>query len=142
MSLGRILGIDLGEKRVGLAISDPSQMIASPLGKLEFRTEHQLIIDIEAVVREKEVKEIVVGYPLRTSGKKGELALFAERIAEQLKERTGLEVHLWDERMSTQGAERALLEADLSRKKRKEVRDQVSAGLILQSFLESRRSGV
>jgi len=142
MTLGRILGIDLGEKRVGLAISDPSQMIASPLGKLEFKTEQQLIVEIEAVVKQKEVKEIVVGYPLRTSGKKGELALFAERMASLLKNRLGLEVHLWDERMSTQGAERALLEADLSRSKRKQVRDQVSAGLILQSFLESRRGGI
>jgi len=136
---GRILGIDLGAKRIGLALSDPAGTIASPIGKIEFRGEEHLLAEIEKLVKEKEIAEIVVGFPIRTSGQKGEQAFGAERFAEKLRARLSLPVHLLDERMSTQAAEKALLESDMSRQKRKNVRDQVAASLILQSFLELRR---
>jgi putative Holliday junction resolvase len=138
---GRILAIDLGSKRIGLALSDPTGTIASPIGKIEFQGEENLLVEIEKLIQEKEVAEIVVGFPIRTSGQKGEQALMAERFAEKLRARLSLPVHLLDERMSTQAAEKALLESDMSRQKRKNVRDQVAASLILQSFLELRRSG-
>ena len=137
---GRILGIDLGEKRIGLALSDPMGMIASPLGKLDFKGEQNLLEEIEKIVKEKEVAEVVVGYPIRTSGQKGDQAIYAEKIAELLKNRLGIPVHLVDERMTTAAAEKSLLESDMSRGKRRQVRDQVAASLILQSFLELRRS--
>ena len=136
---GRILGIDLGQKRVGLALSDPMGMIASPFGKIEFKGEENLVSEIEKIVKEKQVAELVVGFPIRTSGQKGEQALAAEKFAELLKSRLNLPVHLCDERMTTCAAEKALLESDMSRGKRKEVRDQVAASLILQSFLELKR---
>jgi len=137
---GRILGIDLGEKRVGLALSDPMGMIASPLGKIEFKGAQNLVAEIGKIVRQKEVSEVVIGLPIRTSGKKGGQAVQAERFAEMLEARLGIPVHLCDERLTTSAAERALLESDMSRGKRKLVRDQVAASLILQSFLELRRS--
>ena len=137
---GRILGIDLGEKRIGLALSDPMGMIASPLGKIEFKGEQNLLEEIEKIVKEKEVGEVVVGYPIRTSGQKGDQAIHAEKIAGLLKDRLGIPVHLVDERMTTAAAEKSLLESDMSRGKRRQVRDQVAASLILQSFLELRRS--
>jgi putative holliday junction resolvase len=139
--VGRVLGIDLGEKRIGLALSDPLGMIASPLGKIEFKGEDNLVAEIEKVVKEKQVAELVVGHPIRTSGKQGEQALAAEKFAGLLRERLKLPVHLVDERMTTAGAEKALLESDMSRGKRREVRDQVAASLILQSFLERNRQG-
>ncbi len=139
MMPGRILGIDLGEKRIGLALSDPAGMIASPIGKIEFRGKEQLLQELEKLIKEREVAEIVVGLPIRTSGLKGKEALKAESFAQTLKERLGLPVHLFDERMSTSAAEKAMLEGDLSRSRRKEIRDQVSASIILSGFLESRR---
>ncbi len=138
--MGRILGIDLGEKRVGIALSDPTGMIASPVGKLEFKGEAALVDEISRIVREKEVVEIVVGYPVRTSGLKGGQAAFAEKVAGLLKDRLSLPVELMDERMSTVAAEKSLLESDLSRGKRRQVRDQVAASLILQAYLELKRS--
>jgi len=137
---GRILGIDLGEKRIGLALSDPSGIIAAPIGKIEYQDDEQLIREIEKLVKESEVSELVVGNPIRGSGAKGRPAQRAEDFARILKDRLGLPVHLWDERMSTIAAEKSLLEGDLSRSKRKQIRDQVSASIILQGFLESRRN--
>ncbi len=137
--MSRILGIDPGEKRVGLALSDPLGIIASPFGKIEFSSQSELISELERICKENEVSEIVIGYPVRTSGKKGKEAILAEELAVALEQKLGIKVHLWDERLTTQQAERALLEADLSRKKRKKLRDKVSASLILDSFLQARK---
>jgi len=137
---GRILGIDLGTKRIGLALSDPTGTIATPLGKISFKDEPKFLAEIEKIVKEKEISEIVVGYPLRAKGEKGPEAVRAEQLAEKLKAGLGLPVHLCDERLTTWEAEQALRESDLSREQRKEVRDQVAAALILKSFLEQRRS--
>ncbi len=137
---GRILGIDLGEKRVGLALSDPAGIIASPIGKIEYHDDAQLLREIEKLAKDSGVTELVVGLPIRTSGLKGKQAERAEAFSKILQERLGLPVHLWDERMSTVAAERSLLEGDLSRNKRKQIRDQVAASIILQGFLESRRN--
>lgn len=136
---GRILAIDLGEKRIGLALSDPSGIIASPLGKIEYQNEEQLLKELEKLIKEREVAEVVIGYPIRTSGKKGKPAEKAEAFAELLRTRLGIRTYFFDERMSSQQAEQVLLSADLSRKKRREKIDQVSAGIILQAFLETRR---
>jgi len=137
---GRVMAIDLGQKRVGIALSDPSGTIASPFGKIEFKGEQALIEEIVRLALEKGVSEVVVGYPIRTSGRKGAPAEHAEKFAALLQDRLGLPVHLMDERMSSAAAEKSLLESDLSRGRRKEVRDQVAASLILQSYLELRRT--
>lgn len=141
MSVGRILGIDWGEKRVGLALSDPMEMIASPLGKIEFKDTQTLLAELERVVREKQVAEVVIGLPIRSSGQEGAQAVEVGKLAETLKAKLGIPVHLCDERLTTAAAEKALLESDMSRGKRKQVRDQVAASLILQCFLEMRRRG-
>jgi len=137
--MGRILGIDPGEKRVGLALSDPQGIIASPLEQIEFQNQEQLISQIKALCQKHQVEEIVLGYPLRTSGKKGKEAERVEQLARKLGEKTGLKIHLWDERLTSQQAERELLKADLSRKKRKKLRDQLSACFLLDSFLLARK---
>jgi len=137
---GRVMAIDLGQKRVGIALSDPSGTIASPFGKIEFKGEQALIEEIVRLALEKGVSEVVVGYPIRSSGRKGAPAEHAEKFAALLQDRLGLPVHLMDERMSSAAAEKSLLESDLSRGRRKEVRDQVAASLILQSYLEMRRT--
>ncbi len=133
--MGRILGIDPGEKRVGLALSDPQGIIASPLGQIEFQNQEQLISQIKELCQKHQVEEIVLGYPLRTTGRKGQEAEKVEELAEVIRQKTGLKVHLWDERLTTQQAEKELLQADLSRKKRKKLRDQLSACFMLDSFL-------
>jgi len=137
--MGRILGIDPGEKRVGLALSDPQGIIASPLEQIEFQNQEQLIDKIKELCQKHQVEEIVLGYPLRTSGKKGKEAERVEQLAQKLGEKTGLKIYLWDERLTSQQAERELLKADLSRRKRKKLRDQLSACFLLDSFLLARK---
>ncbi|MFH1262124.1 MAG: Holliday junction resolvase RuvX [Pseudomonadota bacterium] len=133
----RLLGLDYGRKRIGLAISDPLGLSAQPLG---FILNDSKILDrLLEVIRTREVSEIVLGHPRSLSGKLGEMAREVEAFAEKLKERTTIPLHLWDERFSTSEAENLLVSADVRRDKRKEVRDTVAASLILQGFMESRR---
>jgi len=134
----RILGVDLGERTLGLALSDPLGIVAGALQTIRRTSESKDLLALAGVMAEQEVGEIVVGLPLNMNGTRGPQAEKAETFARKLRERFGLPVHLWDERLSTVAAERSLLEADLSRKKRKQVIDQVAAALFLQSFLDKR----
>jgi putative Holliday junction resolvase len=134
----RILGVDLGERTLGLALSDPLGIVAGALQTIRRTSESKDLLALAGVMAEQEVGEIVVGLPLNMNGTRGPQAEKAEAFAQKLRERFKLPVHLWDERLSTVAAERSLLEADLSRKKRKRVIDQVAAALFLQSFLDAR----
>ena len=134
----RILGLDLGERTLGLALSDPLGMVASALKTIRRAGESKDLEALASVIAEQEVGEIVVGLPLNMNGSRGPQAENAEAFAGKLRVRFKLPVHLWDERLSTVAAERSLLEADLSRQKRKKVIDQVAAALFLQSFLDAR----
>ena len=134
----RIIGIDLGEKNVGVAVSDELGFTAQGLTCLRRTGEAKLLSDLCQLVGEKQARLVVVGLPISMRGEIGLKAREAMEFAEKLREIAGVEVSLWDERLSTVQAERCMLEGDLSRKKRKKRRDIIAAQLILQSFLDSR----
>mgnify|MGYP000888376161 CR=1 FL=1 len=133
----RILGIDLGDKTIGLAVSDPSGLVSQPV-KTVRRTEAERDIEaVKNVIDEYDIGKIVIGLPKNMNGSIGPQSEKTLAFAETLRGATGLEVISWDERLTTVAAERALLEADLSRRKRREVIDSVAASIILQGYLES-----
>jgi putative Holliday junction resolvase len=135
----RFLGVDPGGKRVGVAISDPGETFASPLVVIHRRSFEQVVRDIAALCREEAVGGLVVGLPLNMDGSHGPMAQEAARLGEALAAATGLPVELWDERLSSENAERHLIDADMSRARRKKTIDKVAAQIILQSYLDTRR---
>jgi len=135
----RILGIDYGHKRFGLALSDEGQTLASPLPVYQRRRDKQDLTYLARLVEEKEVGQIVVGLPRNMDGTLGEMAKEVLAFVETLRKKTHLPVDTFDERLSSIEAERVLIQADLSRKRRKTLRDSLAAVLILQGYLESLR---
>jgi putative Holliday junction resolvase len=135
----RLMGLDVGDKRIGIALSDESLIIASPRETLERKGTGKDVARLVELARQEDVQEIVVGMPLSMNGSMGPQAEKVARFVESLRAASELPVVTWDERFSTKGAERALLLADVSRAKRKTVVDQLAAALILQSYLDARR---
>ena len=135
---GRILALDVGSRRIGLAVSDPLGITAQGLETLQRKNKRTDLGGLEAVIRRYQVRELVVGLPLRMSGAEGTQAEKMAAFAEELRRRFQLPVHLWDERLTSAQANRLLREADLSIEKRAKAVDRMAAVLILQSFLESR----
>ncbi|MFH1616087.1 MAG: Holliday junction resolvase RuvX [Planctomycetota bacterium] len=131
----RILSIDLGQKRTGLAVCDPGETFVSPLAVLENKPD--IMGKIFAVIRAENIQAVVVGLAINMDGTEGPQAAKARRFAEQLKEQIDLPVYLHDERLSSYDAERKLLDADLTRKKMKKRLDALAAAAILQDFLDS-----
>ncbi len=138
---GRILALDVGTRRIGLAVSDPLGITAQGLDTLQRKNKRTDLERLEAVIRRYQVRELVVGLPLRMSGAEGIQAEKMAAFAEELRRRFQLPVHLWDERLTSAEANRLLREAELSIEKRAKAVDRMAAVLILQNFLESRRSG-
>ena len=134
----RILGLDVGSKTIGMAVSDELELIANTLATLQRKGMAQDLRNLAAVIAEQEVGEIVVGLPKNMNGSLGPSAQMVLELVEELKRTVAQPVVTWDERLSTVAAEKVLLEADMSRKKRKKVIDQVAAVLILQGYLDSR----
>jgi len=137
----RILGLDVGSKRIGLAISDPLGITAQGLETIHRQNKRRDLAQLERVVRQYEVAEIVIGLPLRMSGAEGTQAEKMQVFAEGVRRRLALPVHLWDERLSSAQANRLLRETDMSIKRRGAVVDQMAAVLILQNFLDMRTGG-
>jgi len=137
----KILGLDLGSKTIGVAISDDLVLTAQVLTSIKRTVLAKDLADILALVNEYQVQEIVVGLPINMDGTKGESARQAEAFIEKLRETFLIKIIPWDERLSTVAAERILLEGDLSRKKRRKVIDRLSAAIILQGYLDSRPRG-
>ena len=135
--LGRLLGVDFGTVRVGLAVSDPDRLIASPFETYARKDAKADAAYFQRVVASEKIVGLVVGLPLHTGGEEGIKAKEAREYGAWLTEATGLPVVFWDERCTTAAAEDALWGAGLSHKKRKERRDRVAAQLILQGFLEN-----
>ncbi len=133
----RVLGLDPGSKRVGVAISDELGMTASGLTTLTATGFEKLLDAIHDICKQNDVEKIVVGLPRRMDGSLGPEARRAMDLVEALRDKLKLEVVTWDERFSTIAVEKVLIEADLSRKKRKKVRDKVAATYILQGYLDS-----
>lgn len=134
----RILGIDPGEKRIGLALSDPTEFLATPLRVVEARGPAQAAAEIAAVCREHGVALVVVGLPRRTDGTEGTSAQKAREFGERVRGATGLPVEFWDERFSTVTAQQALIEGGARRERRKELVDKLAAQIMLQNFLDAR----
>ena len=137
--MGALLGLDLGQRRVGVALCDERTSIATPLTRLEFKSRRHLVSEILKLVREYQVIKIVVGLPKTL---KGEMGPAAQKMTEQvawLKSQIPVPWELWDERLSTREVERVLLEADLSRARRREVRDPLAAQRILQTYMDYHR---
>ena len=135
----RAMGLDVGTRRIGVAISDPSYTIASPY-KILHRT--HLSADIDTLIawsKLENVDRLIVGWPLESSGRVGLMAKKVKALIDLLSEHTTLPVFYWDERMTTVSAERALVSAGTRRKQRKQVIDKVAASLILQGWLDAQR---
>jgi putative Holliday junction resolvase len=135
----RVLGLDHGVRRIGVAVSDATGTIATPLSVIDRRGE-DVAEALRSIVDEYEAELIVVGLPVHLSGEEGASAQAARAFAETVAEATGLPVALQDERFTTVTAEDALLEGGVRRETRREVRDKVAAAVMLQGFLDSRRS--
>jgi putative Holliday junction resolvase len=133
---GRILGIDYGQRRVGLAVSDPLGITAQGLETFETDNTEKLVAHLQKIIAEYAVEQIIVGLPLNLDGSRGEQAIAVERFMEVLKSRFGLPVVPWDERMSTMAAERAMHEMGGKAKGQKGKVDRIAAVLILQSYLD------
>ena len=136
----RILALDLGERRIGLALSDPDLILASGRGVYLRRNPEEDLVYLERLVEEEDVGEIVLGLPRNMDGSLGKQAERALEFKALLEERLKRPVHLFDERLTSAEAERVLVEADLSRRRRREVRDELAAVLILQGYLDRARA--
>jgi putative Holliday junction resolvase len=134
----RVLALDVGDKRIGVAISDPSQVLARSLKVIQRRSRQEDFAAVARLVEEYEVEKVVVGYPLSLDGKAHAQAKKVERYATGLAESLTVPMLLWDERFSTVTAERLMREAGLRGKKRREGIDAVAAAVILQDYLDSR----
>ncbi len=137
----RILGLDVGERRIGVAVSDPLGLTAQGLAVWTRRREEEDLAYLHKLIREYEVERVVVGLPVRTDGQEGPEAAGVRAFGQRLAAATGVPVEWWDERFTTAAAQRALLAADLSRRRRRAVVDQVAAALMLQAYLERQRRG-
>ncbi len=135
----RILAIDLGARRIGLAVSDELGWTAHGLPTLERVGPKKDIARLRAVAAEYQVRKLIVGLPRNMNGSLGPQANLVLEFIEQLKNKLKLDVIPWDERLTTRAAERVLIEADMSRAKRRKKVDQVAAVLILQGYLDSRQ---
>ena len=136
---GRVMGIDYGDRRVGLAISDEGRMIAQALTTLQRQRglDQVLMSKIASLLCEHDVTQIVVGWPLRLNGREGIQTQKVDRFIIELKKVTSLPVCRWDERLTTTSAERVLREGGIRGKRRRDKIDQVAAALILQSWLDA-----
>ncbi len=128
--------MDLGARRIGLALSDPLGLTAQPLPTLQAESRETDVREVSRIAAEHEVQSVIVGLPLRMDGRAGPEARRAERFAEELRMATGLAVRTWDERLTTVISERSLIESGRSRKKRQAVIDSVASILILQNYLD------
>ncbi|GIP31442.1 Holliday junction resolvase RuvX [Paenibacillus sp. J2TS4] len=135
----KIMGLDYGDKTIGVAVSDEFGWTAQGLEVIRRTSKAADLARLQNIIQEHGVEEIVVGLPKNmnnTIGPRGELSM---EFAEALQTKVKLPVHLWDERLTTVSAERTLLEADVSRKKRRQVIDKIAAAFILQGFLDSNK---
>ncbi len=135
---GRVLALDVGSKTIGLAVSDALGITAQGLETIRRRNKRADFATLEHVLRQHDVREIVVGYPLRMSGSAGTQSERMMAFAEELRRRFELPVHLWDERLTSAQANRLLRETNMSIRRRAQVVDRLAAVLILQSFLDHR----
>lgn len=131
----RILGIDLGTVRTGVAVA--STAVAQPLVVIEETDDDRIVERLAEIAYEEEAREIVFGVPVSLDASDGPAAIRAREVARRLKEKVAIPVHLWDERLTTAQAQRAMVGGGVRRKKRREVVDKIAATLLLQSYLDA-----
>jgi putative holliday junction resolvase len=139
-SHGRILGLDVGLKRIGVAVSDPLGITAQGLETLQRRNKRQDLAALEQIIRQYDVQEIVVGLPLRLSGAESSQSEKVQVFADDLRRRFARPVHLWDERLTSVEANRLLRQTELSIEKRAQAVDRIAAVLILQGWMEAQQN--
>jgi len=136
----RALGLDVGERRIGVAVSDPDGTVAVPVTVIERKSEAAALGEITALIRDHDIDRIIVGMPLSLDGNLGKQAETVQAFEQSLKECTDVPVVDWDERLSTLHAERMMVEAGVKRGKRKRRLDSVAAAIILQGYLDRQRN--
>lgn len=139
----RVLGLDLGTKTLGIAISDPTQFLSTGLENFRFKENHfQHALDyLKQLLEQYQIEEIVLSYPKHMNGDEGDACLRSKRFKEKIECQLNIKVVLWDERLTSRQANLVMLETNTSRKKRKEKIDQLAATILLQSYLDCKRSG-
>jgi len=135
--MGRLMGVDAGTVRVGIALSDELGVMARPAATIPRRGDRGTAEAIRDLAREAGVDRIVVGLPLSMAGGEQASSVDARRLAEAIRVATGLPVVTWDERLTTAAAERSLIESGVRRERRREIVDQVAAAVLLQGFLDA-----
>ena|SRR3989338_6186557 len=135
----RILGVDFGEKRVGLAISDPLGLTAQGLETIAYVGKMNLLNGLLKVCQDHKVGEIVIGLPINMNGSMGAKAKEVLELVQEMEKRLELPVKTWDERLTSRQAGRLMIAEGLSRKKQKENSDRLAATILLQNYLESKR---
>lgn len=136
----RIMALDLGEKTIGIAVSDSTGLIARGLETIRRRSLDNDFLRLKELIAANEVSTVVIGHPKNMNGTIGERARISESFADKVKEVfPDCEVLLWDERLSTVAAEKVLINADMRRDKRKKIIDMMAAVVILQNYLDSRK---
>ena len=133
----RILALDVGEKRIGVAVSDCLNITAQGQGMIKNKDTTDTLNKIKDLIKQYDISKIIVGMPFNMNGTKGYSARSVEAFVERLKKEVSIDVEIADERLTTAQGERVLLEADVSREKRKKFVDKIAAQLILQSYLDS-----
>lgn len=136
MEEGRILAIDYGEVRIGLAISDPLRIFAFPLMVIDLRKNVDFIKTIQDIIKEKEVKKVIIGYPLKMDGSEGIQAEKVKGFIEELKAEINLDIEMVDERLTTTVAQRALTDIGIGQKKQRGIIDKIAAAKLLETYLE------
>ncbi len=135
--MAKVLGVDYGERRTGVAISDDAQMIAFPRETLHCPQLAQAAAAVAQRAEAEQVAAIVVGYPLNMDGSAGPRAARTDQFMAELARRTAIPVRQWDERLSTKSAESVLIEAGTRRDKRRQVVDKLAAQIMLQNYLDA-----
>jgi len=135
----RVLGLDIGSKRIGVAISDPLGITAQGIKVIFRKSSADAVEEISKVVEDSGVEEIVVGLPINMDGTKGEGVAEVLKFVDILKDKVDRPIKMWDERLTTMEADKLLIASDVSRKKRKDVRDVMAAQLILQGYLACKK---
>ena len=135
----QIIGLDLGDKTLGIAISDALGMMAHGVETFSFKTAHyqHAVVYLADFIKKENVAKFVLGLPKNMNGSEGERAAISRRFAQKLTAATGLEVVLWDERLTSMQAERVLIAGDVRRENRKNYIDKIAATVILQSYLDA-----
>jgi putative Holliday junction resolvase len=139
--MGRVLALDVGKRRIGLAISDPLGITAQGLPTLERTTVREDVARLVDLTVDRSVSLFLIGEPLHMSGDKSRQAQYIRDFGERLTEKTGIPVQFWDERLTTVQAQRVLKESGISIEKRARAVDRLAAVILLESYLDSRQSG-